>query len=451
MRFWSVFFFAFVANASMLVADQFHYNNVIVGDRASGMGGAFCAIADDASGVVYNPAGLAFALSNDISGSANAFYQKKVTYKKAAFDEDFVEESQGTVSPFVGALGKLDHIMPGLVFAFGIFSPDTELKDQDDLLYKSDGSQRLHRTANLRAGTTKVGVAVAKRMGSGFGVGFGLTYLMIDELAQVYQDVTTAFTAVELDSSNNQVTDSSGNAVAATYYRYLTKNVRERLEAQAIEAGLGLQYALKKVSFGLHVKVPFIVYERYSIGSEQTVHYTDSEGKGVVDITKAGLTSSEAGRSVIERAKSKKPLKKLPTEVRVGAAYFASASLLATADAIYYSETKGDLSSYERDAVINYALGLEYYITSSFPMRMGLFTNNDSRPKPDSSKTNQRDSIDYIGGSFFLAMVQPNSQISAGVIYQNGTGKAQKISNDSTIQSVTASSTTLGFSVSHNF
>ena len=451
MRFWALLVAVFFVGSSVAVADQFHYNNVLVGDRASGMGGAFCAVADDASGVVYNPAGLAFALSNDISGSANAFYQKKVTYKNAAFEKDFVEESQGTTSPFVGALGKLDHLMPGLVFAFGIFAPDTELKDQNDLLYSKDGSQRLHRTANLRAGTTKIGLAVAKRLGSGFGIGLGLTYIMIDELAQVYQDFTLAFNGVKVDSSNNQVTDSNGDPVAATYYRYLTKNVRERLEAQAVEAGLGMQFALKKVSFGLHVKVPFIVYERYRTDSEQTIHYTDSEGKGVVDITNAGITTSDAGRSVVEKAKVKKPLKMLPTEVRFGTAYFASATLLTTADVIYYTETKGDLSSYERDAVLNYALGAEYYMTSSYPIRLGLFTNNDARPKPSSSKTDQRDSIDYMGGSLFLAMVQPNSQISVGVIYQNGTGKSQKVAGSTVVQNVSASSTTLGFSVSHNF
>jgi len=451
MRFWAVIVMSLLVVSSNVVADQFHYNNVLIGDRASGMGGAFCAIADDASGVVYNPAGLAFALSNDISGSANAFYQKTTTYKNAAFGEDFVEESQGTISPFVGALGKLDHIMPGLVFAFGIFAPDTELKDQNDLLYSSDGTQRLHRTANLRAGTSKVGVAVAKRFASGFGMGLGLNYVMIDELAQVYQDFTLAFTGVKLDSSNNQVTDSNGDAVAETYYRFLTKNVRERLEAQAVEAGIGMQFAFKKVSLGLHVKVPFIVYERYQTDSEQTIHYTDSEGNGVVDITNAGVTSSDAGRSVVEKAKVKKPLKQLPTEVRAGVAYFASATFLTTADVMYYTETKGNLSAYERESVLNFAVGTEYYMTPSYPIRLGVFTNNDARPKPKSNKTDQRDSIDYLGGSLFLAMVQPNSQISAGVIYQMGTGKSQKVAGSTEIQNVSAASTTLGFSVSHNF
>ena len=82
-------------------ADQFHYNNVILGERAVGLGGAYTAVADDASGVYYNPGGLAFALSNDISGSANAFYSKKTVYKniKELGGKDFTETAGGTFAP----------------------------------------------------------------------------------------------------------------------------------------------------------------------------------------------------------------------------------------------------------------------------------------------------------------------------------------------------------------
>ena len=36
--------------AGASLADQYHYMNILQGDRAQGMGGAFTAIADDASG-----------------------------------------------------------------------------------------------------------------------------------------------------------------------------------------------------------------------------------------------------------------------------------------------------------------------------------------------------------------------------------------------------------------
>ncbi len=42
-------------------ADELHYTNLLIGDRASGMGGAYTAVSDDATGLYYNPAGIAYA------------------------------------------------------------------------------------------------------------------------------------------------------------------------------------------------------------------------------------------------------------------------------------------------------------------------------------------------------------------------------------------------------
>ena len=102
------------------IADQFHYRNILMGDRAIGMGGAYAGVADDASGVVYNPAGMAFALSNDISGSANAFYRREVRYKKTIGGDDFVERSRGSVPLFFGGSLRGQPVMVRLLR--GLFS-----------------------------------------------------------------------------------------------------------------------------------------------------------------------------------------------------------------------------------------------------------------------------------------------------------------------------------------
>jgi hypothetical protein len=48
--------------ATSVVADEFHFINTFIGDRAAGMGGAYTAIADGSKRMYYNPAGLAFPL-----------------------------------------------------------------------------------------------------------------------------------------------------------------------------------------------------------------------------------------------------------------------------------------------------------------------------------------------------------------------------------------------------
>jgi len=99
--------------------------------------------------------------------------------------------------------------------------------------------------------------------------------------------------------------------------------------------------------------------------------------------------------------------------------------------------------------VLNFASGVEYYVMPAFPVRLGVFTNNDARAKVDSKKMAQRDHIDYLGESIFLAWVQPNSQMAAGVILQQGTGQAQK-TGDLTVQDVEGDSFTFAFSISQS-
>ena len=95
-----------------ILKDQFHYANFLIGERAMGLGGAFTAVADDASEIFYNPAGLGFALNSDISGSANAYYSKK-QFIDTIGSNNFTEKSSSSANPFFGGLQKLDHIWQG--------------------------------------------------------------------------------------------------------------------------------------------------------------------------------------------------------------------------------------------------------------------------------------------------------------------------------------------------
>ena len=54
-------------------ADENHYSNQLIGYRAAGLGGAYTAISDDPSGLYYNPAGIVYAQTSNLSASVNAF------------------------------------------------------------------------------------------------------------------------------------------------------------------------------------------------------------------------------------------------------------------------------------------------------------------------------------------------------------------------------------------
>jgi long-chain fatty acid transport protein len=393
-------------------ADQFHYHNLVVGERAMGLGGAFSAIADDASGVIYNPAGIGFALSSDISGSANAIYSKKTVYKKTIANDDFTEESSGTLSPFFGGLQKLDSTMQGLAMAFAMYSLDSELKDQDDIIENIGTLERFHRTSNIRSNTTGYGVGAAKRMSGNFSLGVSLSWIVVDELVQEYQDV--------------QYTNGG----------FLAQNLRTHLTASALDSAIGAQYAVGTLSFGLTMRLRNIMSENYEVGGDVSTNLANGTTPG--DTVRANTND-----------KVKEPFGELPTEVRAGVAWFPSAVFLWSFDVIHNTAAEGD--NFKREAVTNFATGTEYYITPSIPVRAGIFTNYDTRPEVESDRRNQPDHIDYMGYSLFFGWVQPNSQVAGGLVVQDGEGKAQKIGNSSNIQTVESRSYTFALSATHSF
>ncbi len=454
--------------ASVGQADQFHYNNVPVGTRAVGMGGAFGGVADDASGVFYNPAGLAFALSNDIQGSANAFYKKKTTYESTLCGDDFVEDSSGSLTPFFGGLQKLDRYVEGMVFAFGVYYVDGDLKDQDtqidDKVCNSVTIERYHRTSNARASTYYAGAAVGYRPTTNMAVGFGLNYFNADELVQEYQDAKQTVPIKLADGSTT------------TGWRILDSNVREHLVVHGVQPVLGFQAALPAgFTVGLTIKKGLVASQKFDSTSETRTATLLQGQKDDLD-AKGAVGSPGAISESITDEKSDKPVGSWPTEIRLGTAWFASPTLLLAFDVTHYTavtdagdlESNGNRPRYNRDAVTNFALGSEWYVAPSFPLRFGVFTNNDARPKvnkgtPDDSAAKtctkdkdfaekycgQPDHIDYLGESLFIAWVQPNSQIAGGVTLQQGKGQAQKL-GDHQIQDVKSAQTSFAFSATHN-
>jgi len=442
---------------SNLKADQFHYNNVLVGTRAVGLGGAFAGVADDASGVFYNPAGLAFALSNDIQGSANAFYSKETTYKKTLGEDAFVEESSGSLSPFFGGLQKLDRYVEGLVFAFGISNVDGDLKDQDTLIEnKQVGNttiERYHRTSNARAATFYAGAALGYRPRPNLALGFGLNYFNADELVQEYQDAKQTVTGG---------------------YQVLSSGVREHLTVYGMQPTFGVQVSVPgNIAIGLTLKKGFVASQSLDVTTETRINGLTPEQ---YELLKVGKATNGIVQEGISSTKSDNPVGDWPAEARLGFAWFASPTFLLAFDVSHHTAVTdaeklvayGGKPKYNKEAVTNFHLGTEWYLTASIPLRIGLFTNNDARPevvKGDYNKDieektcknatfsakycGQPDSIDYIGESIFIGWVQPNSQIAAGFTFQQGTGKAQKL-GDHQVQEVVASSYAFSFSATHN-
>ena len=356
-----------------------------------------------------------------------------------------------------------------------MYTTDSDLKDQDDLIENvlvsapsrcidADGNpgderkpanlKRFHRTVNQRGSTVHFGAGFGWRVRSNLSVGFGASYIDIDELVQEYQDVRTELSLCKTDGSTIDMTEQK------------SQNIRQRLQATGLRPVFSLQYIpVDRLSIGVTLKQGLYLQQTFEQGYESRSTNINSGDQSQIDnsknipqpITSTAL-AAQSNDTIIE---ADNPLGSMPLELGIGAAFFYSTRLLLTFDVNYHSavkdnKTDGDLGKrlgdlYSKEAVINMAIGGEFYVLPSVVFRAGFFSNNDARPEIDENKAGQRDHIDYNGLTSFISWVQPNSQIGLGFVLQRGEGKAQKVGGVNQVQAVEAESSIFAFSATHSF
>jgi long-chain fatty acid transport protein len=119
-------------------------------------------------------------------------------------------------------------------------------------------------------------------------------------------------------------------------------------------------------------------------------------------------------------------------------------------DATYYSKVH-DADFGDKEAVLNIAIGTEYYFNKEWAIRGGVFTNRANTPDLDPAQLNQREHMDLYGTSLSLSRFTRNTSVSLGGIVSYGTGKAQIARNDPAIQDASTFGWTLFLSSSYSY
>jgi len=91
------------------------------------MGGTYVAISDDSTGCYYNPAGIAYAVGDSLSGSGNVLHKMKTVYSETIGTEDWVRESETLVPNYFGVLKKYKSYS----FCFSYVVPEAFIEHQD--------------------------------------------------------------------------------------------------------------------------------------------------------------------------------------------------------------------------------------------------------------------------------------------------------------------------------
>jgi hypothetical protein len=199
---------------------------------------------------------------------------------------------------------------------------------------------------------------------------------------------------------------------------------------------LGMQIMpMNKLSIGLKAGIETIFSQK------EERHYTEKKAT-------AGQNDSSEDLLIMGNYTTKISDPQYTLDFSLGIAFFVSKNIVISADLKYFPQksVKGlaiDLSkdhsgyvnndlnvkepyyfvsTYTFEDVINGAIGVEYFVTPNFPIRMGAFTNFSNQPK--ATDTNRGQHIDFFGGTLGLAWQTANSSIALTGMAQYGTGKS---------------------------
>lgn len=394
-----------LAIGSQTQADDQHYVNLLLGGRAMGMGGAYTAISDDPAGLFYNPAGIVYAHSPNLSASVNAFRYSSKTYEKVLSGGiDWSRENSGLVPNFFGVTQPFGPFTVGFSYAVTDSSEEDQAQTFKNL---NNGVVAFTINVNESNSVNKIGPSIAYQASENFAIGLTVYLHLRDSKTIVNQyvllpDNTTAGAANNKTEWINSY--SKNKEYGITPKLGVIWSPTDKL---ALAATYSQNFVIS--SSGYAQQTCLASYKNAASGTTGYNSFCDPANAYAKQ--SAGETSNTHNED--------------PFELRFGSAYFATNSLLLSADLSYHSEVSGKLS------VVNFAGGAEYYMSPELAVRTGFFTNMSNATTPTTSNTSEK--IDYFGGALSLTRFNKNSSVSGGVNLQYGTGTSSAVASGSVV------------------
>lgn len=360
---------------------QHNYQNYLVGDRASGMGGAVVASADSVDACYYNPAGLTRLPGNTISLSGSLYGRQTYQAEDAFYaGEDFKYESFVTIPTTIGGLWKVSEQN---TLAFAVFMPDRN--SSSEMSSFRDG---LHvYNYNSEDQTLWIGPSAAWAVNSELALG-GAVYA-------VYRSFNEYFSLLYRDEE-------------AGYAR------GRKFNDWGVLASFGAQYqALEKLRLGILAQTPSL--------------HVWGDGSYQYNL----VAAAEAESLYLENMETDN---RTPAQISVGAAWIEPRRYTLELDVSYYFGSDFDLQSWgegderlalkiRREEVVNFNLGAEYYFREIYPLRAGFFTDFSAAPGVDPEDQDNVPRIDAYGLSASIGKKIEHVSVNFGLIYVFGSGR----------------------------
>ncbi len=361
---------------------QHNYQNYLLGDRASGMGGAVVASADSVDACYYNPAGLTRLAGNTISLSGSLYGRQTYRAEDAFYaGEDFKYDSFVSIPTTVGGLWK---VSDRNALAFAVFMPDRVSSSE-----MSSFREGLHvYNYNADDQTLWIGPAAAW---------------------EVTPEVSLGAAVFAVYRSYNEFLSILYREEEAGYAR------GQNFKDWGALASFGVQYqALEKLRLGATIQSPSL--HVWGEGSYQENLVTPAETENIF-------------------AEDMDTDNRVPAQISVGAAWSEPLQYTLELDVSYYFGHEFDLLAWgegddrlslkiNREAVINVNAGVEYYYREIYPLRAGFFTDFSSSPGVDPEEQGNNPRIDAYGISASVGKKLEHISVNFGAIYVFGSGRS---------------------------
>jgi hypothetical protein len=391
-----------VLTSAPLIADEFHYNNILIGDRAPGFGGAYTAISDDPTGLFYNPAGIVYGGKRNFSASVNSFSMTTTSYRNVLGGQyDWVRESSGLVPNFFGVTQPLGDFILGFSYAV----TDYVLEDQNQTFQNFGQRVATYHIDNNQQDTTNlIGPSAAFAISDSLSIG-----------------LTAYFHNRKQDIIFNQwVRYNEANGEG-----YQWSNTYKQTVEYGVMPILGLIWSpIEKVSLGMTLRHTMLLSSTTET-KESFVNTINSD-----NLTKANQINANDAANPIPNTYTTP--RNLPFTVTAGVALFPTNRLILAADLAIHSATSATLASTAREMTINWSLGAEYYMLENWALRAGYYTNNANSKKITSTSVGADDHINLQGVAMSLSRFTRTSSLTLGFNYAWGSGKAQPFGDNNT-------------------
>nr|WP_301288440.1 outer membrane protein transport protein [Natronospira proteinivora] len=405
--------------AGAAVADEYHYRDILIGTRASAMGGAYTAISDDPSGLYHNPAGIVHASELNLSGSVNAWHRTRVTYEDVLGDGRDWNRESGTLIP--NFFGITQPVGPG-VLGFSYVVTDSIQEDQDQTFLDVENRERFTINLNDNQSVYKLGPSYAWQVNDQLSVGVSL-YFHFREQEEINNQL------IVLDAGSGP-----GAGDSDIEWRY----VQTQNDEWGIKPVIGIMWEPDdRLALGASIR-------QANVASAENYLFFTCHGSSISD----SALCPEGDIDYVELSDDIR--RDHPVEIRLGAAWFHSPRFLLSADISYHTahtDVVRGVDGRDVEGTWNIALGSEYYLNNQWAVRSGVFTNRANT----SSDVVAHDHVNLYGISASLARFTRNSSLDLGFSYSRGRGEGQVLPAGNEPQTMVAENITIFLSSSYTF